>query len=61
MPVRRKIDLEKIWASLALVCPHCSARIEPQEFKRLDGERLECPWCGETFIPVKRERPLTDY
>jgi len=56
MPARRKLDLDTIWASLATVCPHCSARIESEEIKRVDGERLECPWCGGTFIPAKRKR-----
>jgi hypothetical protein len=54
MPARRKLDLDKIWASLAIVCTHRSARIEPDELKRVDAERLEGPWCGGTFVPVKR-------
>ena len=51
MPRRRKLDAEIIRISLATVCPVCSARIEPEEYKRVDGEHLECPWCGEKFVP----------
>jgi predicted RNA-binding Zn-ribbon protein involved in translation (DUF1610 family) len=51
MPRRHKLDLEKISASLETLCPHCGARIGPEEYKRVDGEQLECPKCGKQFIP----------
>jgi len=35
---RSKINLEKIRASLATTCPHCGARIEPDELKRVDWD-----------------------
>jgi predicted RNA-binding Zn-ribbon protein involved in translation (DUF1610 family) len=47
---------EKIHASLATACPQCSALIEPEEQKRVDGEHMECPWCGERFIPGRNKQ-----
>ena len=56
MPRRGKIDLEIIRASLAIICPHCSASIEPEVQKRLDAETMECPLYGEKFRPDKKQR-----
>ena len=56
MPHRRKLDLEKIRASLDTVCPHCNASIPPEDQNRADSERMKCPHCGEVFIPAKREK-----
>jgi len=57
---RNKTNLEKIRASLVTTCPHCEARIEPDELKRVDWERLECPKCGGTFVPETKadHRPM---
>ena len=51
MLARRKLDLEKIRASLVTVCPHCNAILGPEEQNRIDFEHMKCPRCGETFIP----------
>jgi len=56
MPARRKLDLEKIHASLNAICSHCGASIPPEDQNRVDFEHMKCPQCGETFIPAKRER-----
>jgi predicted Zn finger-like uncharacterized protein len=50
MPHGRKVDLDKIYALLIVVCPHCTARVEPDEQIRVDGETMKCPWCEETFV-----------
>ena len=33
-------------------------RIEPEQRKRVDGERLECPRCGKQFIRSRAKSPL---
>ena len=53
MPRRRSSDLAEIKESTNTVCPHCGARIEPKDYKRVDWEHLECPGCGKQFIPGK--------
>ena len=30
----------------------CGMAISPAEVRRLDLERMECPACGERFVPV---------
>ena len=52
MPRPRKINLEKVRASLDKVCPKCGALISPAEVRRIDFERIECPVCGEQFAPT---------
>jgi DNA-directed RNA polymerase subunit RPC12/RpoP len=49
MPARRKIDLEKVRASLATPCPHCGYRIQPAEIQRPTFDQVTCPKCGITF------------
>ncbi len=45
----RKINLDKVQASLDVVCPKCGKAISPAEIRRVDFERIECPACGERF------------
>jgi hypothetical protein len=52
MPRARKINLEKVRESLDAVCPKCRNVIPPAEVRRIDCERIECPVCGERFVPV---------
>jgi predicted RNA-binding Zn-ribbon protein involved in translation (DUF1610 family) len=47
--VARKVNLEKVQASLDAVCPKCGKAISPAEVRRVDFERIECPLCGERF------------
>jgi len=54
MPSARKINLEKVRAALDAVCPKCRKVIPPAEVRRIDFERIECPACGEQFVPVPR-------
>lgn len=54
MPSRKKINLEKVRASLDVVCPKCGKLISPAEVRRIDFERIESPACGEQFVPVPR-------
>jgi hypothetical protein len=42
MPRARKINLEKVRASLDAVCPKCERLISPAEVRRIDFERIEC-------------------
>jgi DNA-directed RNA polymerase subunit RPC12/RpoP len=56
MPRSRKINLEKVQASLDAVCPKCGALIPPAEVRRVDFERIECPVCGERFVPNPEAR-----
>jgi ribosomal protein S26 len=51
---RRKLDREKIRASLNVKCTHSSATIPPDKQMRIDFEHLRCPSCGQTFTPEKR-------
>jgi hypothetical protein len=36
-------------AQLAVVCPYCSSRIEPEEQKPINPAEMECPWCEGRF------------
>jgi len=58
MPRRRNLDLAQLHASLLITCPHCAARIGPEEYKRVDGEHLECPQCGKQFTPDGDNRSI---
>jgi ribosomal protein S27AE len=49
MPRSRKINLDKVLASLDKTCPKCGFTITPDLVKRVDFERIECPKCGERF------------
>jgi predicted RNA-binding Zn-ribbon protein involved in translation (DUF1610 family) len=51
MPRSRKINLEKVLATLDAKCPKCGVTITPDQVKRLDFERMECPKCGAKFQP----------
>ena len=46
-----KINLEKVQASLGVICPKCEKKISPAEVRRVDFERIECPACAERFAP----------
>src|SRR6266849_6470553 len=54
MSSRRKINLEKVRASLFTLCTECGYKIQSGEWRRIDGERLRCPKCGAAFIPAKK-------
>jgi len=56
MPPRRKINREKVMASLATICTVCGYRIEPAEIRRIDSERMLCPKCGKAFEPAGKTR-----
>jgi predicted RNA-binding Zn-ribbon protein involved in translation (DUF1610 family) len=55
MPRARKINLEKVRASLDAVCPKCGKLISPAQVRRIDFERIECPECGEQFVPSPKK------
>jgi hypothetical protein len=51
MPRSRKINLEKVQASLDKTCPNCAFTITPDQVKRVDCERIECPNVARNFSP----------
>ena len=53
MPSRKKINLEKIKASLFTLCTECGYKIQPAEERRIDFDHVRCPKCGAAFIPGK--------
>jgi ribosomal protein S27AE len=55
VPSRKKINREKVMASLDAVCPKCGALISPAEVRRIDFEHIECPVCGEQFVRSPRK------
>jgi ribosomal protein S27AE len=55
VPGSRKIDLAKVHAWLNKTCPKCGFTITPNQVKRVDFERIECPKCGEKFRPDARK------
>jgi len=57
MPTRRKLDPEKIHASMNATCPHCGASIPPDQQMRIDFERMKCPKCAKLFDPRGNETP----
>ena len=52
MPRAKRVDLEKVLASLDTACPKCGKAISPAEDKRIDFERMECPECRAQFVPL---------
>jgi hypothetical protein len=56
MPSRKKIDLQKVLASLNTTCPKCGRVIEPQEIRRVNFKLKNCPGYGERF-DAKKPRP----
>ena len=53
MPSKQKINLVKVKAALNTVCTKCGYAIPPARIRRIDSEQIECPECGERFIPGK--------
>jgi len=53
MRSRKKINLEKIKASLFTRCTECGYKIQPAEERRIDFDHVRCPKCGAAFIPGK--------
>jgi ribosomal protein S27AE len=55
MPRSRKINREKVLASLSQTCPKCGATITPDLVKWVDFDQVECPKCAEKFQPGAKE------
>jgi len=51
MVSKQKINREKVMAALNTLCPKCGYSIPPEELRRIDFSRVECPSCGERFTP----------
>ena len=54
MPARKKIDLQKVLASLNTPCPKCGLEITPAEINRVRWEEIKCPKCGLVFDPQRK-------
>ena len=54
MPARKKIDLQKVLASLNTLCPKCGHEITPAEINRVSWEEIKCPKCGLVFDPQRK-------
>jgi ribosomal protein S27AE len=50
---RKKVDFEKVFASLNTVCPKCGKVISPSEIRRVSFDEMICPQCGEKFTPQR--------
>jgi predicted RNA-binding Zn-ribbon protein involved in translation (DUF1610 family) len=51
MPDRKKINLEKVKASLAAPCPQCGHEIKPAELLRVNSTQVRCSKCKFAFAP----------
>jgi len=49
----RKINLEKVRASLSTLCPKCGYQIPPNEIQRTGFTEMRCPKCLAVFTPGK--------
>jgi|SRR5579859_7201755 len=59
MPVRRKINLEKVRVSLATPCPQCGHEITPAELLRVTSTQVRCPKYGATITTCVHPRVST--
>jgi hypothetical protein len=53
MPSRKKIDREKVLASVNVTCPNCGRIIGPQDIRRVSWEEILCPDCENRFDAKK--------
>jgi ribosomal protein S27AE len=51
----RKINLEKVLASLTTPCPKCGYAIPPNETRRISFTEMKCPKCQAVFIAGKKD------
>jgi len=56
MPSRKKINLQKVLASLYIVCTQCQAKIEPSQILRVRWDTVKCSYCAAVFVPQPKER-----
>jgi len=57
MPSGKKINLEAIRATLNLICPKCTAEIEPSQILRINFEEIKCPHCDSIVKPQRKRVP----
>ena len=57
MPSRKKVNLQKVLASLNANCPKCGRVIKPNEISRLKFKGMICPACGAIFDPLDKPKP----
>jgi len=54
---KQKINLEKVRASLNTLCPKCGYSIPPEKLYCVGFNEVQCPECGERFIPNVKAKP----
>jgi hypothetical protein len=52
----RKINLEKVIASLVTICVNCGYDIDPSEIKRVNSREMECQKCYTRFEAGKKQK-----
>jgi hypothetical protein len=60
MPFRKKINLQKVLASLYTACSECQAKIEPAQLQRMSGNGVKCEFCDAIFVPKTKDRSMED-
>jgi DNA-directed RNA polymerase subunit RPC12/RpoP len=55
----KKINLEKVRASLSMRCPQCGHNIQPDELRRMDTDHVRCPQCHAAFDPCVERKGMT--
>jgi len=53
MTHQKKVNLQRVLASLNTVCTECGYSILSAELRRIDFERMKCPKCGAVFTPKR--------
>jgi len=59
--ITEKINLQKVLASLYIICIEYQAKIEPSQILRVNDYEIKCPFCDERFhSSTKGEREGSD-
>jgi hypothetical protein len=58
MPSRKKINLQKVLASLYIVCTEYQAKIEPAQVQRMGFYVVKCSFCNAIFVFKPKDREI---
>ena len=53
---QKENHLQKVLASLYIVCTQCQAKIEPAQIQRMGFYEVKCPFWDAVFVPKPKER-----
>jgi len=56
MPSRKKVNLQKVLASLNANCPKCGRVIKPNEISRVNFKEMICSACGVIVAPLEKRK-----